>query len=313
MKFNLTSTLESASRIASKFAFKAKKHSPEVLMIVGTVSIIAGTVTACKATMKLPEIIDKAGEDIDQIHGGLDGTVKLKKGETYTEDEARRDLTITYTQTAVKVVKLYAFPAFLIAGGIACMFGSHHIMVKRNAEAVAAYTAVTQAFAEYKNRVKERFGEDVQNEIEQGIKAVEVDTGEVDENGNPKKETVKVKKDDTNDPYSILFDESNRQWQPDRDYNRIFVQQVENAANAKLKRKGYLFLNDVIDMLGFERGTPIGQFAGWIYDPTNPDIDSRVDFGMYNPSDPEKVAFLEGNERNIWLHFNVDGNILNKI
>lgn len=306
MKFDMTKAIESASRLANKFAFKASKHSPEILMVIGTVSIVVGTVKACKATMSLPEVIESASERIDDIHEDVDS------GKA-NEDETRKELTVVYTQTAVKVVKLYAFPAFLIAGGIGCMFGSHHIMAKRNAEAVAAYTAVVKAFTEYKDRVKERFGDDVQKEIEHGVKTIEVETGEVDENGNPKKEKVKVTDKDVDDPYSILFDESNRNWQSDHDYNRMFLRQVQNAANLKLKRKGFLFLNDVLNMMDFDHVPKIGQFAGWIYDPTNPNIDSFIDFGMYDLDNPEKLAFLEGDEPNIWLHFNVDGNILDKI
>lgn len=306
MKFNLAKAVESASRLANKIAFKANRHSPEILMVIGTVSIVVGTVKACKASMALPEVIDSASEKINDIHEDAE--------HNDTSDEyVGKQLTTVYTQTAVRVVKLYAFPAFLIAGGIGCMFGSHHIMAKRNAEAVAAYTAVAKAFAEYKDRVKERFGDDVQKEIEHGVKTIEVDTGEVDENGNPKKEKVKVADKDADDPYSILFDESNDNWQSDRDYNRMFLRQVQNAANLKLKRKGFLFMNDVLNMMGFDHVPKVGQFAGWIYDPTNPDIDSYIDFGMYDLDNPEKLAFLEGDEPNIWLHFNVDGNILDKI
>ena len=57
MKFNMTSALESASRLANKIAFKAKKHSPEILIAVGAVSIVTGTVQACKATLKMQDVL----------------------------------------------------------------------------------------------------------------------------------------------------------------------------------------------------------------------------------------------------------------
>ena len=310
MKFNMTSALESASRLANKFAFKAKKHSPEILIAVGAVSIITGTVQACKATLKMQDVLETTSDNLEKIHGLEDGTLKVKEGETYTEEDARKDKTTVYIQTAVKAVKLYGPSIVLIGGGLGCMIGSHIIMRRRYGAAVAAYSAVTTAFNEYKARVKERFGEQTQYELEHGVKAEEVET--TDENGNKKKETVYVTEKMIKHPYSVIFDESNPNWERDSGYNLIFIKNAEDAANRKLRRKGYLFLNDVYDMLGISN-TYIGQFAGWVWDPADPSIDSRVDFGLYDDYNPQKVAFLQGDEYSVVLDFNCDGNIIDKI
>lgn len=310
MKFNITSALESASRLANKLAFKAKKHSPEILIAVGAVSIVTGTVQACKATLKMQDVLETTSDNLEKIHGLEDGTLKVKEGETYTEEDARKDKTTVYIQTAVKAVKLYGPSIILIGGGLGCMIGSHIIMRRRYGAAVAAYSAVTTAFNEYKARVKERFGEQTQYELEHGVKAEEVET--TDENGNKKKETVYVTDKTIKHPYSVIFDESNPNWERDSGYNLIFIKNVEDAANRKLRKKGYLFLNDVYDMLGISN-TYIGQFAGWVWDPADPSIDSRVDFGLYDDYNPQKVAFLQGDEYSVVLDFNCDGNIIDKI
>lgn len=310
MKFNMTSALESASRLANKFAFKAKKHSPEILIAVGAVSIVTGTVQACKATLKMQDVLETTSDNLEKIHGLEDCTLKVKEGETYTEEDARKDKTTVYIQTAVKAVKLYGPSIVLIGGGLGCMIGSHIIMRRRYGAAVAAYSAVTTAFNEYKARVKERFGEQTQYELEHGVKAEEVET--TDENGNKKKETVYVTDKMIKHPYSVIFDESNPNWERDSGYNLIFIKNAEDAANRKLRRKGYLFLNDVYDMLGISN-TYIGQFAGWVWDPADPSIDSRVDFGLYDDYNPQKVAFLQGDEYSVVLDFNCDGNIIDKI
>lgn len=306
MKFN--DIIESAGRVVNKMAFKAKKHSPEILMVVGTVSIITGTIKACQATIKLQDVMEESSDTLEKIHAAANGTVVIKEGESYTKDDTNKDLTIVYVQTAIKTVKLYAPAVILIGGGLGCMFGSHIIMRKRNAAAIAAYTAVSQAFNEYKARVKERFGEQVERDISNGVKAIEVDTGEVDENGNPKTETVNMA-DTAASPYALIFNESNPNWQNDPDYNRMFLKQAERAANIKLKKKGYLFLSEVYEMLG-AKATKIGNLAGWIYDPKNPEIDSMVDFGLY---DGEHVDYDDLFANGIWLNFNVDGSIINKI
>lgn len=310
MKFNMTSALESASRLANKLAFKAKKYSPEILIAVGAVSIVTGTVQACKATLKMQDVLETTSDNLEKIHGLEDGTLKVKEGETYTEEDARKDKTTVYIQTAVKAVKLYGPSIVLIGGGLGCMIGSHIIMRRRYGAAVAAYSAVTTAFNEYKARVKERFGEQTQYELEHGVKAEEVET--TDENGNKKKENVYVTEKMIKHPYSVIFDESNPNWERDSGYNLIFIKNAEDAANRKLRRKGYLFLNDVYDMLGVSNSY-IGQFAGWVWDPSDPTIDSRVDFGLYDDYNPQKVAFLQGDEYSVVLDFNCDGNIIDKI
>ena len=309
MKFS--NFVETASRVAHKAMFKVKKHSPEILIAVGAVGIVAGTVAACKATLKVPPIVEEADKTLEMIHGVQDGTLEIPEGAVYTEDDADRDIVIVYVQTAVKVLKLYAPAILLIGGGLGCMIGSHVIMKKRYSAAVAAYAAVSKAFEEYKARVAERFGDDVQKEIETGIKAVDISATDKDGNNT----TVKGEEHDgkTDDPYTFLFDENNAPttWEKDPEINRITLLQAQRSCMKKLKTRGYLFLNEALDSIGM-RGTQIGQFAGWIYDPTNPDIDSFIDFGIYS-DDPIKQAFLEGYESNIWLHFNCDGNIIDKI
>lgn len=309
MKFD--SLIENASRAFSKLKFKANKYSPEMLIAAGTIFIIGGTVSACKATLKMQNVLETTGDTIEQIHACSNGEATLKEGATYTEEDERKDLTTVYIQTAVQAVKLYAPAAILIGGGLGCMFGSHYIMRRREAVAVAAYTAVSKAFSDYRARVQEKVGKEVEEKLFHGIKEVEVE--KIDENGNVQKEVKEVMDKTETDPYTFIFDETNPRWEKDFDYNRMFIKSVQNTANIKLKRKGYLFLNDVLDMLGFQRGTAIGQFAGWMFDPTNPDIDSYVDFGLYDLDDPNKVNFLEGYERSVVLHMNCDGIIINKI
>ena len=39
---------------------KVEKHSPEILMGVGVVGVVTGTVMACRATLKLNDILEEA-------------------------------------------------------------------------------------------------------------------------------------------------------------------------------------------------------------------------------------------------------------
>ena len=296
---------ESLMQTYKRTELKVRKHSPEILAGVGVVGVIASTVMACKATTKLSDILEESKDQLDQIK-----TVAVDPAyaDKYSEDDAKKDTTITYVQTGVKVAKLYAPSVILCAGSLGCLLASNNILKKRNAALSAAYMTVDKSFKEYRKRVADRFGEEVEKEIRYNIKAKEVTT--VDENGNEVTETVKVM-DGTDDPntysdYARFFDESCAAWQNDAEYNLTFLKAQQQYANDLLKSRGRLFLNEVYRMLGIDE-TKAGQVVGWVYNPDNPTGDNFVDFGIYNMQRERVRAFVNGYEPNILLDFNVDG------
>ena len=94
----------------------------------------------------------------------------------------------------------------------------------------------------------------------------------------------------------------------------MYLNAQQNYANDVLKTKGFIFLNDVYDLLGIPR-TKAGQIVGWIYDPENPEHmgDNYVDFGIFDSNREKNRDFVNGYEKVIILDFNVDGPILDLI
>ena len=286
---------------------KVEKHSPEILMGVGVVGVVATTVTACRATMKLNDILDECEETRDKIKSVQENPAY---DDRYSDEDAQKDLTINYVQTGVKIAKLYAPSVALGVLSVGCLVGSHSVMQKRNAALSAAYLTVDKSFKEYKQRVIDRVGEEVEKEIRYGIKAEEVVETVTDEDGNETTvtETVKMMNPNLYSDYARFFDEASPYWQKDPEYNLVFLKAQQQYANDLLRAKGRLFLNDVYDMLGIEK-TKAGQIVGWVYDPENPNGDNFVDFGIYDMSKERVRAFVNGYEATILLDFNVDGNI----
>lgn len=311
MKFNKTEIIATLTRTFNRTGLKVKKHSPEILLATGTVGIVASTVMACKATLKVEEIVDEAKEKIDTIHQvSADPTM----AEKYSEEDGKKDLAIVYTQTAVKFVKLYGPSVTIGVASLACMIGSNRILNKRNAALAAAYAAVDKSFKEYRGRVIERFGKQMDRELRYNIKAQEIEETTVDANG---KETITKKTVDVMDPnsysqYAIVFDDSNEGWDPDPERSKYFLIQQQNWANERLKSRGHLFLNEVYDMLGAKR-TKAGAQVGWVYDEKNCEGDNFVDFGIFDTNSPKARDFVNGIEKVIVLDFNVDGYILDMI
>ena len=311
MKFNKTEIIATMTRTFNRTGLKIKKHSPEILLATGTVGIVASTVMACKATLKVEEIVDEAKEKIDTIHNVSADPAMAEK---YSEEDGKKDLAIVYTQTAVKFIKLYGPSVTIGVASLACMIGSNRILNKRNAALAAAYAAVDKSFKEYRGRVIERFGKQMDRELRYNIKAQEIEETTVDANG---KETVTKKTVDVMDPnsysqYAIVFDDSNEGWDPDPERSKYFLIQQQNWANERLKSRGHLFLNEVYDMLGAKR-TKAGAQVGWVYDEKNCEGDNFVDFGIFDTNSPKARDFVNGIEKVIVLDFNVDGYILDMI
>ena len=301
--------MNTISRSAHRMAFKLQKHSPEILVVAGVIGAVASAVMACKATTKLSDILDDSRDKIDSIHDVIENPDKVN--EEYTQEDGNKDLAIVYTQTALKVAKVYA-PAVILGGlSITAILTSNNILRKRNIALAAAYTAVDKSFKEYRGRVVERFGKELDKELRYNIKAKEVEETVTDEKGNEKtvKKTVDVVDPNAISEFAKFFDDGCIGWTKDPELNMIFLRQQEAAATKRLEDRGHLFLNEVYDMLGIPR-TRAGQIVGWIYDKKNPIGDNYVDFGIYDTSKEANRNFVNGYERTILLDFNVDGNIL---
>lgn len=300
------------SRSVHKAGLKFKKHSPEIMVVAGVVGVVTSTVMACKATTKVNDILEETKKQVDDVHNVLES--ENVPADQYTDDDAKKDLAIIYTQTGVKLIKLYG-PAVLVGAlSITGILASHRILKKRNVALTAAYATIDRSFKEYRGRVVERFGKELDRELRYNIKAQEIEEVTVDKDG---KETVEKKTINVVDPnmysdYARIFDNGSTGWTKDPEYNLMFLKSQQNYANDKLKAQGYLFLNDVYDMLGIPR-TKAGQIVGWVYDPDNTVGDNFVDFGIYDIYNEKACDFVNGRERSIVLDFNVDGNILDLI
>ena len=300
-------------------SFKMKKHSPEILMVAGVAGVVVRAVMACKATLKVDAIMDETKEKMDKIHKAEEDGV-TESGEDYFVEDAKKDTAIVYAQTGFKLVKTYA-PAVAIGTlSIASILASNNILRKRNVALAAAYATVDKSFKEYRNRVIEKFGQEVDRELKYNIKAEKVPTIEVDEETGKEKKVKKnafvVNPSDVSgyarffEKYTVDEDGNsilNPHWEPNNEYNIMFIKAQENYANDLLRAKKRLFLNDVYEMLGLPR-TKAGQVVGWVYDEDNPVGDNYVDFGMY-ADNLSYSDFANGLDPAILLDFNVDGNV----
>ena len=312
MKFNL---INKTGMMMGRTGLKVRKAAPEILIGVGIASVVGGGILACKSTLKVDEIIDSAKEDIDKIHKVkeiVESGEELPDGQTYTDNDYRKDLTVVYSRTAGRMLKLY-WPALTLgAVGILSILSGYNILNTRYVAAAAAYTAVDNAYSEYRARVASELGEEMDKHFKYGtekVKDLEITTDDGD--GNIKKEAVKnadIISGLGYSEYAKFFDAASPHWQKSPEYNVMFLKQQQQYANDLLNTRGHVFLNEVYDMLGLPR-TQAGSIVGWV----KGNGDDYVDFGMYDYTREVVRDFVNGYENVILLDFNVDGIIWDKI
>lgn len=303
---NKTEIMKSVNGVASKTVMKLKKHSPEILVMAGIAGMVVSAVLACKATTKVAEILDETKGTLDTIHEGMEtGAIN---GQEYTTEDGKKDTVVVYAQTGMKLAKLYAPAIILGTLSITSILASNNILRKRNVALGAAYAAIDKSFKEYRGRVIERFGEQVDTELKYGIKAKKFEEIEVDpETGKEKKvkKTVMVADPNLQSDYAVYFDSKSRNYETNPDYNRMFLKAQQAFANDKLQTRGHLFLNEVLDDLDLPR-TPAGQIVGW----TKDGPDGYVNFRIV---EVERETEDGRHEPALLLDFNVEGNIWEKM
>lgn len=297
MKFDIMNTL-------NKGKLSVKRHSPEILIVTGVIGVVTSAVMACKATRKLDPVLEAHKQNVEAVH---------KKYTNDTEEKTeKRELTRVYAKTAMDFVKLYGPSMTLGALSITGILASNDILRKRNVALAAAYATVDASFKQYRGRVIERFGEQVDKELRIGAHQEKIEMIETDENGKEKKVKKEVTVVDNPMPsdYARYFAYGEaRAAEPNEDYNLFFLKAQQELANHMLRANGFLFLNEVYEMLGIDKSIA-GQAVGWVYDKnTDEHGDNYVDFGIQEvyrkrsdkQDDYEKVFLLD---------FNVDGGIL---
>ena len=299
--------MSKASGALNKIGFGLKKRSPEILVAVGVVGTVVSAVMACKATTKINTILDETKEQLDKIHEYAGNPDVAEK---YNAEDAKKDTAIVYGQAGVKLAKLYAPAVGLGILSISSILASNNILRKRNMAISAALAAATQDFKDYRNRVIERFGKEVDHQLRYNIKAEEIEETVTDEKGKEKKGEKNVEVADPNaSGYAKYFTRSNPYWEEDSSYVEMFLRSQQNFANDKLKANGHLTLNDVYDMLGFH-DSKAGMVVGWIYDLDHPNGDNYVEFDVKKVNLPNEQG---GYEEAYAIDFNVDGNIYNEM
>lgn len=314
MKLNLSNIKNALVKKAYRGKLTVQKYSPEILLGAGIVGFVGTVVLACTETLRAEDVIEYHDEKMSKIREARAIVMADPENELeYTDKQYRQDVAFQYVRTGVKFVKLYAPSIALGAVSLACILTSRNILHKRYLGAVSAYTAVSGAFEEYRKRVRDEYGEQLDNHFRYGTEYSQNVVTTVDEDGKKTKVKEEVANIDKSaisvDETARFFDESNRYWDKHPTLNMMFLKGRQTEMNDLLHTRGHLFLNEVYDALGFEH-TPQGALLGWV---DNEDGDGFVDFGLYDQNKDSVRRFVNGADNVVLLDFNHDGVIYDKI
>jgi len=283
--------------ITSKIAREilvAKKNSPGIFFAAGIVGVLGGTVLACRATMKMGPVADELENDIKQIKE-VKELYEQDSEAKYNDTDYGKDMAYAFGKAAVRTAKLYG-PAIAVGiGGIALLTGSHVILVRRNAALTATVGVLAKAYDDYRARVRAEYGDEADADFALGVTEMEEVTLD-----DGTKAILKKFKHGHWSPYAQSFDPSNRNWERNEEYVRMFIDAQQTWANHRLRAYGHVFLNEVYDMLGMPR-TPTGQLVGWVKDHG----DNYIEFKLYPYQDRESGSIV--------IDFNVDGQVYDLI
>lgn len=290
--------MSAITRSAHRAALKLKKHSPRILFVAGVVGMVGTSVVSARAAIKVQPKLTVAKTQLKSIQDDVE------QGRILAETNKQRTVEV-YREVGFELFKAYAPAVVLGVASVAALTKSHQILTARNAAVGAAYAGLDKAFKEYRQRVIAELGQEKDTEFAFGSETKDIVV--YDKDGNPQIEQIKKISKDAGGIYKVLFDDNNRNWEKANGYNYTWLDSQMRWANELLQRRGHLFLNEVMDILGFDR-VPEGQLMGWLYDSSDVDQPGYVDFGIHRNPD-----FVAGYERNVWLEFNVGGPIYDRI
>lgn len=282
--------------LVSNLTYSLEESSPKIKIVVGVVGLITAGIVACKKSMDIKEKLEPEKKAFKDIHKIVSAKKRTEKGIpdevegkslvpeeervskdiqfVYTDKDYAKDVLRTSLSIGKKLIKTYAIPVTIAVLSSGLIFSGMNTFNARNIALTTAYSTLSKAFESYKERVKERYGEEVEKELSYGYKTEVIKEKVTDENGNEKWETTekKVIVGDPSkcSPYAFIFDKRFEEFITDPDYCQTFLNLVQKELNTKFKliRRKYITLTELYDKLGApeEFYTADAMRIGWLRD-----------------------------------------------
>ena len=193
-----------------------KQNASTILTCMGGAGVIATFVTAVKATPKALSLLEKAKEEKEEL---------------------------TILDTVRIAGPAYISTILVGASTIVCIFGANILNKRQQATLMSAYALLDNSYKEYKDKVKELYGEDTDREVRNEIA----------------KDIKEDEKFPVEDGKQLFYDEFSQRYFESTTED---VLRAEYELNRLLSRDDRVFLNDFYELLGIET-VDYGDYLGW--------------------------------------------------
>ena len=214
-----------------------RKYSPVVLSFAASVGVVVTAIAAAKVT---PRAVALVYADSRKKHDG--------DPYAYTKKEA-----------FVAAWKCYIPAVAFGASTIACIIGANALNRSQRAALTSAYALVQSSYKEYKDKLKELYGEEAHNAIMDSIIKEKRKDISISANGSCYISSLDFGESMEPEVIRTFYDNFSK---------RYFESTIEKVIQAEyyLNRKfifmGTISLNDFYDFLGIEK-TEFGDAVGW--------------------------------------------------
>lgn len=208
-----------------------KRNASTILTCIGGIGVVGTAILAVNATPKALRVLEEAKEE---------------KGEELTVMEK------------VVVAGPKFVPAIVVgAATVTCIFGANVLNKRKQAALISAYALIDKSYSEYKDKLKELYGEETHQNIVDSIAIEKAKDTHINAATLGTMCDTSLE-DDYSEPVLFYDEYSNR-------YFEASIEQVilaEYHVNRNLVLRGYTPLNELYDFLGLEP-TEYGSTVGW--------------------------------------------------
>ncbi len=269
------------------------ENGPKWAIYAGAASLVGAIAFTAKQSIKAYEVVEKHKKDVQMITVASNDEIY---GAEYDAAAAQKDIKAANINMVKDFIHIYRAPLALAAVGLTGILWGTHKMDTKVRDLTVSVAAISQALAEYRDRVATAVGKEKEQDLYLGtdVSSVEV----LDENGRPitKAEQVIKKNDATKlkkNPY--IFEFGPTTWdgayngvfdQHAPSYNILTVRNVMRDAQRDLELYGQVWVRDIYKKLGNKKCPALLLNAGWVVERDTdgklyaPIGDAKVDFGL---------------------------------
>lgn len=293
---NIISTVKNVARTVFTFA---KANAPTILTVAGAAGGAVGVGLAVRQTLKTRDLMDYRANYIFELNNEYEH-------ENITDEqyaEAKKKLNL---YSAKELAKLY-WPVVAVEGAsIVSIMAGNHIASKRTAALATGLAGLSKTFEEYRERVREKYGDEVDQDFRFGTPGEYIEEKTVDpETGEETVKEIAV----TEEKYPknaqniyIMNRETSRRMTGNPTDDCTTLNWIQNSLNDQLDARGFLFKNDILDELGLPKESE-GCIMGIIKDYA---VNNHVN--LHVTSIHNKRA-LNGIPDNIYIDINCQNNV----